>query len=335
MPNRGKAILFAIAIALPATIAAGTRGASEITPDRINSAELSGKPPPGDTIAPVTVKAQILLDRAQFSPGEIDGKLGENTKKALRAYAEANGLASTTALTPDIWQKLVADAGPALTQYTITDKDTRGPFLAKLPARLEDMKDLPALNYASPREALAEKFHVSEELLSALNPGQKFDASGATIVVPDPARQTAKATVARLEVDKARQTVEAFDQSNNLVAFYPATVGSDEKPSPSGTLKITSVTDNPTYRYNPDYHFKNVHAKTAFTIKPGPNNPVGTRWIGLNAEGYGIHGTPNPANVSKADSHGCVRLTNWDVERLAVLVKKGIPVAFVSSATQG
>jgi lipoprotein-anchoring transpeptidase ErfK/SrfK len=331
MPNGGQAALLAMAIALYGTIVAGARGASEITTDSVNSAELAGKPPSDKVITAVAVKAQVLLDRAHFSPGEIDGKLGENTKKALRAYAEANGLGSTTELTQDIWQKLASDPGPVLTQYTVSDKDVRGPFLAKLPVKLEGQKDIPALNYTSPREALAEKFHLSEELLAALNPGQKFDAAGGTIVVPAVTTAVPKVLVARLEVDKTRQTVKAFDKANNLVAFYPATVGSEEKPSPSGTLKITSITDNPTYRYNPDYHFKKVSAKTPFTIKPGPNNPVGTRWIGLNAEGYGIHGTPNPANVSKSDSHGCVRLTNWDVERLALLVKKGIPVVFVDN----
>jgi len=329
MPGRSKAVLLAIAMVLPATLLAGARGAPEITPDRINSAEFSGKSPPSDSISPLTVKIQILLDRAQFSPGEIDGRLGQNAKKALRAYAEANGFASGGELTRDIWQKLVADEKPPLTQYTISGKDVRGPFLAKLPTELEDMKELPALSYVSAREALAEKFHISEELLSALNPGEKFDTAGDTIDVPDVAVQAPKIAVARLEVDKARETVKAFDKANNFVAFYPATVGSEEKPSPSGAFKVTSVTDNPTYRYDPKYHFKGVASKTAFTIKPGPNNPVGTRWIGLNAEGYGIHGTANPANVSKADSHGCVRLTNWDVERLALLVKKGTPVEFV------
>jgi lipoprotein-anchoring transpeptidase ErfK/SrfK len=329
MRHRCKAVLVAIATVVAGFLLAGARGAPDITPDRVNSATVSAKSPPADAVSPLTIRLQILLDRAHFSPGEIDGKLGENAKKALRAYAEANGLSSQAELTKDVWQKLTADDRPVLTQYTISDKDVHGPFLAKLPGKLEQMKDLPALNYTSAREALAEKFHVSEALLAALNPGQKFDTGGATIVVPAVEAQAPNVAVARLEVDKARQTVKAFDTANNLVAFYPATVGSEEKPSPSGTFKITSITDNPTYRYNPDYHFKGVRAKTAFTIKPGPNNPVGTRWIGLNAEGYGIHGTPNPANVSKAESHGCVRLTNWDVERLATLVKKGVPVTFV------
>ncbi len=324
-----NAILLALAIVLPASLLAHARGAPEITADRINNAEFSGKSPASDRISPLVVKMQILLDHAHFSPGEIDGKLGENAKKALRAFVEVNGLGGKAELTQEVWQKLAVDERPLLTQYTIADKDVRGPFLARLPSKLEEMKDLPALNYTSPREALAEKFHISEELLSALNPDQKFDAAGATIIVPDLAAQTSNVKVARLEVDKTRETVKAFDKANNLVAFYPATVGSDEKPSPSGTLKVTKVTDDPTYRYDPKYHFKDVAAKTAFTIKPGPNNPVGTRWIGLNAEGYGIHGTANPANVSKADSHGCVRLTNWDVEQLALMVRKGTPVEFV------
>ena len=131
-----RAIVVAVAIMLATAVLAAARGASELTPDRVNKAEFSGKPPSPDTISPVTIKAQILLDRARFSPGEIDGKLGENTKKALRAYADANDLASTTELTPDLWQKLAADTAPALTQYTISDEDLRGPFLAKMPAKL-------------------------------------------------------------------------------------------------------------------------------------------------------------------------------------------------------
>ncbi len=136
----------------------------------------------------------------------------------------------------------------------------------------------------------------------------------------------------RVEVDKSRQTVRLFDKSNSLIGFYPATVGSEDKPSPTGTLKVTEISRNPTYRYNPVYHFKGVHSNKPCTIKPGPNNPVGTVWINLSAEGYGIHGTPSPGKVSKAESHGCVRLTNWDAERVAANVTKGTPVAFAEGA---
>ena len=297
----------------------------------INNAEFKGKVPADDKINPAIVKAQVLLDRASFSPGEIDGKLGENAEKALKAFAEAKGLASgKLPLTPEIWAALLATSSdPVIIDYKITEKDVKGPFLQKLPAKMEDMKGLKSLDYTSPREAIAEKFHMSEALLEALNAGKKFDQAGQTISIVNVMKTEAKPTVARLEVDKTAQTVKAFGKAGELIAFFPASVGSDEKPTPSGVLKVTSIDARPNYRYNPDYKFKGVKSREAFTIKPGPNNPAGTHWIGLSAEGYGIHGTPNPSKVSKSESHGCVRLTNWDVDRLANLVKKGAEVAFV------
>jgi len=201
---------------------------------------------------------------------------------------------------------------------------------------MEDMRDLKSLDYASPREAIAEKFHMSEALLEALNPGKKFDEAGQTIAVVNTLpKETsaqpkqARPAVARVEVDKTAQTVKVLGNSGELIAFFPASVGSDEKPTPSGVLKVTSIDARPNYRYNPDYKFKGVKSKEAFTIKPGPNNPAGSHWIGLSSEGYGIHGTPHPSKVSKSESHGCVRLTNWDVDRLAKLLKKGTEVAFI------
>jgi lipoprotein-anchoring transpeptidase ErfK/SrfK len=297
----------------------------------INNAEYqASKPPKQGKIDPLVIKVQVLLDRARFSPGEIDGKLGENAQKALRAFAEAKGLSSNQPLTLEVWQALAAtNSDPVVTEYKITNDDVKGPFLAKLPAGMEAMKNLKFLGYTSPREAIAEKFHMSEALLEALNPKKKFDRAGETIVVTDVARGDAKLSVDRIEVDKSRQTVKAFSSSGELVAFFPATVGSKEKPTPSGTLKVVSADANPNYRYNPDYKFKGVKSKQAFTIKPGPNNPVGSFWIGLSGEGYGIHGTSNPSAVSKAESHGCVRLTNWDAVLLGRSVKKGTPVAFV------
>jgi lipoprotein-anchoring transpeptidase ErfK/SrfK len=221
--------------------------------------------------------------------------------------------------------------------YKTTEKDVKGPFLDKLPSKMEDMKGLKSLDYTSPREAIAEKFHMSEALLAALNPGKKFDEAGQTLAVVNVlAKQQAKSAIARVEVDKTSQTVKAFGKSGELIAFFPATVGSEEKPTPSGVLKVTSIDARPYYGYNPDYKFKGVKSKEAFTINPGPNNPAGSYWIGLSAESYGIHGTPNPSKVSKSESHGCVRLTNWDVEKLAKSLKKGAEVAFIerSAASQ-
>jgi lipoprotein-anchoring transpeptidase ErfK/SrfK len=194
---------------------------------------------------------------------------------------------------------------------------------------MEAMKDLKALSYTSPQQAVAEKFHMSEGLLAALNPGQKFDRAGDRIFVTNVLNKPSKLTIGRIEVDKARQTVKAFDPSGALIGFFPATVGSEEKPTPRGTLKVVSADANPNYRYHPEYKFKGVKSTKPFEIKPGPKNPVGVYWIGLSAEGYGIHGTPNPSKVSKAESHGCVRLTNWDAVLLGSNVKKGTPVVFV------
>lgn len=318
-------LVFALA-AIPAL-------AAEMTADAINSAEPSKKTLSNEKPTPAGVRLQVLLDRAHFSPGEIDGRFGENAKKALRAYAEAQQLPSSDAFTGDVWKALQADDRPAMRTYTITGQDVAGPFLSRLPSRMEDMKDLPKLGYTSPREALAEKFHMSEQLLTMLNPGRRFDRAGDTIVVVDTASAgESPAKADRVEIDKVRQTVKLFDKSNALIGFYPATVGSEEKPSPSGTLKVTEISRNPFYRYNPAYRFKGVHSRKPFTIKPGPNNPVGTVWINLSAEGYGIHGTPSPDRISKAESHGCVRLTNWDAERIAARVSKGIPVVFIGNS---
>jgi lipoprotein-anchoring transpeptidase ErfK/SrfK len=300
----------------------------------VNDAARPAKQPASDKLNAAIVKLQILLDRARFSPGEIDGKLGENAQKALKAFAEQNGVASDKTIAPELWDKLnAASEGPVLVEYKIADADVKGPFLKQLPSKLDDMKPLKALSYTSPLEGLAEKFHMSADLLRALNPDKAFEKAGETIVVANVPARRELPHIARLDVDKKSGTLKALDEGGTLIAFYPASIGSPDRPTPSGTLKVTSTHENPVYHYNPDYKFSSVKSKQPFDVQPGPNNPVGAYWIGLSAQGYGIHGTAEPDKVSKSASHGCVRLTNWDVRALGEHVKRGMPVVFLDAPT--
>ncbi len=314
---------------------AGAAGAVErLDKETVNGAEFSDRAPQRKDGKgrpdPAIVKAQVLLDRAHFSPGVIDGYFGDNIAKALKGFEQANGLAPDGMPDPESWAKLVATSSdPVLVEYAISPEDVKGPFVDKIPDKMEDMAKLERLAYRSPRELLAEKFHMDEDLLAALNPGKAFDKAGETIVVAKVREKRAAAEVAKVEVDKGEAVLRALDKEGRLVAFYPASIGSEEKPAPDGEFKVKAVVKGPNYTYNPDYGFKGVKARKPFTIAPGPNNPVGTVWIDLSKESYGIHGTPEPEKVSKSFSHGCVRLTNWDAEELADLVKKGTTVSFV------
>jgi lipoprotein-anchoring transpeptidase ErfK/SrfK len=306
------------------------QAAPKLDADAINNAAWDKAATRSKQISPQIIKAQVMLARARYSPGEIDGRDGENFRKALSAFA-ADAKLATGELNEELWNKLVmtAEQRPIVVDYTLQEADVRGPFVEKMPRKLEDLKDLPAVDYTSARDRLAERFHISEALLNALNRGQKFEQAGDTIRTIDVATPPLPNRVTRIEVDKGTQMLRAFDENGANLATYPVTVGSGEKPTPSETLKVTSVHKNPTYRYNPEYAFKGVKARKSFTINPGPNNPVGLVWIGLSSEGYGIHGTPEPGRVSKSESHGCVRLTNWDALQLADAVKKGVTVEFV------
>jgi lipoprotein-anchoring transpeptidase ErfK/SrfK len=280
---------------------------------------------------PARLKAEVLLDRAGFSPGVIDGRDGTNLQHALEAFAAANGLTSDGALDAATLSALTAaDAAPAMQSYVISADDEAGPFIGTPPKDYPALSKLPALAYSTPLQALAEKFHMDQKLLQALNPGADFTKVGQTLLVAAPRAVPRDLKVTRIEVDKSDDEVRAFGSDGKLLAFYPATVGSTERPAPSGVFAVTSVAPHPAYFYDPArLTFTPAGAKGKLRIAPGPNNPVGSTWIALTVPTYGIHGSPDPTTIGKRQSHGCVRLTNWDAVELGRSVKKGVQVAFV------
>lgn len=305
--------------------------APAITAEQANSPVFVQPPVDPQVQSASMLRAQVLLDRAGFSPGVIDGRYGENVRQALAAFQKSKDLEDNGVLDQQTWAELNAPAGPAvLASYVITQADVSGPFLQAVPDLLSEQAALDHMGYTSAAELIAERFHMDEDLLRALNPGETFAGAGVQIIVANPARQALAADVARIEVDADEKAVRAYDKAGNLLAFYPATIGSSDFPSPSGSMKVNGVSRNPEYVYDPkklDYAREEIRRR--LTVPAGPNNPVGLVWIDLSKPTYGIHGTPDPDVIGKTQSHGCVRLTNWDVQALAAAVKSGVKVSFV------
>jgi lipoprotein-anchoring transpeptidase ErfK/SrfK len=285
--------------------------------------------PPVTSAARIEVAGlQVLLDRKGASPGVIDGHFGSNVDKGLVAYRELTGQVLRSTNAEGIKKALAESGGDPFINYTITAADGAGPFVAAVPADYGQKAKLERLSYTSVPEMLAERFHMDEKYLKALNPDANFNRVGTIIRVANVGAPLSK-QVARIVADKGQKQVRAYDADGNLVAAYPATIGSSDTPSPAGTHTVARIAFNPEYTYNPKINFKQGDNHGILKIPPGPNGPVGSIWIALSKPTYGIHGTPEPSKIGKTESHGCVRLTNWDAQELAKIVKEGVTVEFM------
>jgi lipoprotein-anchoring transpeptidase ErfK/SrfK len=281
-----------------------------------------------DKSKPEIVALQVFLDRAGVSPGVIDGHMGSNVTKAIYAYEQMTGTKLDPNNTDAILEELRMNGGLPVVNYTITDADAAGPYVAQIPEDYSQKALLPSLAYTTVTEALAERFHMDENFLKEMNPGADFTIPGTVIKVVNPGANKTGA-VSKILADKGRKQVFAYDDAGNLVAAYPASIGSTDTPSPSGTVTVERVAFNPGYTYNPKINFQQGANDKILDIPPGPNGPVGTVWMALSKPTYGIHGTPDPSRIGRTQSHGCIRLTNWDATELAKMVKPGVTVEFV------
>jgi lipoprotein-anchoring transpeptidase ErfK/SrfK len=287
---------------------------------------------------------QVALDRAGFSPGVIDGTMGLHTRQAISGFQQAKGIIVTGKADAETWAAL-GDQAEATQMIFISEADAEGPFVSHIPESMAERAKLDGLHYTSIEEALAEKYHTKPETLRTLNPGADF-APGEQITVPAAGTDAISgettdewdatldklsvakthAAAAKIVVDKSDRQVRVLDSADQVIALFPASVGSTHDPLPTGQWKINGVARNPPFHYNPELFWDaEKFGKSRMTLPPGPNGPVGVVWIDLSKSHYGIHGTPEPQTVGRTYSHGCIRLTNWDAAKLAQMVKPGTP----------
>jgi lipoprotein-anchoring transpeptidase ErfK/SrfK len=315
------ACLAGAAITSPAMAA---KAPTPLTAEAVNAAGKDGAAAAKPGMAQV-LRTQIMLDRAHFSSGEIDGMTGSNLRQAIIGYQKAKGIDGGGAMNAATWTALNADSADALTTYPVADADIAGPF-QPVPEDMAEKAKLTALGYESAIEALAEKFHASPALLKRLNPGKDLAKAGEQIVVPNVEGTEPLPKGGKIVVDKSSRTLTLLDTSGKAIAQFPASTGSEHDPLPVGNWKVTGISKNPTFHYNPKLFWDAEAGEKKATIPAEPNNPVGVAWISLSKPHYGIHGTPVPASIGKTQSHGCIRLTNWDVTALTASVAGGTDV---------
>lgn len=292
--------------------------------------------------------AQVLLDRAGFTPGVIDGRKGMSFEEAVRGFQESRRLEVTGQLDAATRQALLRDRVPSVRRLRIDESDARGPF-TQIPKEPADQAKLERLAYRNLLEKLAEKFHTTPATIIALNRGDMVLRAGTVLrlpnvlpssrgygdVAPDVAQLLSDLNVSgnqpqaeRVVVDKSDGALRVYAEGDRLIAQFPATMGSEHDPLPLGTWKIQGVSHNPDYKFNPAILRTAKASQGEHLLPPGPNSPVGIVWLDLNKPHYGIHGTPSPETIGRAESNGCVRLTNWDAARLSLMVKPGTPAIF-------
>lgn len=306
-------------------------GAQALTADGVNQA---GRPAatkskatrPNATIA----KAQVLLARQGVSPGEIDGLDGDNYRKAIGQFRRRENLGNGETIDAATWRALKGDVSTNIvSDYFVTKEDIKARLSRRIPHDYARQARMNRLGYRNAQEMFAERFHMSEGLLRMLNPRKDYLKREETLHVVSVGRSLPSNEARTVETDKTNGMVRALDATGKVIAMHPATIGSEETPSPEGEYQVVRVVKNATYHYDPIKNFQQGNNKRRLVLPKGPNNPVGTVWIELSKPTFGIHGTPEPSRISKASSHGCVRLTNWDAEELAQIVRPGTTVRFI------
>ena len=272
---------------------------------------------------PDMLATQVALDRAGFSPGEIDGRGGANTQTAVDAFERETG--------SKIADVVAAATEPPTIDYTVTTEDAAVPIVRSIPEDMMAKARLKRLAYTSRLEMLAERFHASPALLRRLNtrlrlgPGDRVVVPNVKVVAAAEGKPLPDIVV---RVSRQASTLTVSDGAGKVIMYAPVTSGSEHDPLPIGSWTVTGVARNPSFNYNPDLFWDADAAHAKAKIPPGPNGPVGVVWIDISKPHYGIHGTPEPGSVGHTTSHGCVRLTNWDALRLAAIVGKGTTVEF-------